>query len=86
MRYEVDSSLPKAIRASHIVVSACDTVTLPGDSMILFNVMSMGLGHGRDNKGKKVHICAKHSQASINEGTRLVAEHTNEYKYINMLV
>ena len=81
-RYKVDSSLPKAIRASHIVVSACDTLTLSGDCMLLFNAMPVGLGDGRDNKGKKVHICAKHSQASINERTRLVAEHTNEYKFI----
>ena len=81
-RYEVDSSLLKAIRASHIVVSACDTVTFPGDCMLLFTAMPMGLGHGRDDKGKKVHICAKHSQASTNHGTRLVTEHTNEYKYI----
>ena len=57
-RYEVDSSLSKVIKASHIVVSACDTVTFPGDCMLLFNAMPMSLGHGRDNKIKKVHICA----------------------------
>ena len=54
-RYEVDSPLLKAIRASHIIVSACDTVTFPGDCMLLFIAMPMGLGHGRDDKGKKVH-------------------------------
>ena len=81
-RYEVDSPLLKAIRASYIIVSACDTVTFPGDCMLLFIAMPMGLGPGRDDKGKKVHICAKHSQASTNQGTRIVTEHTNEYKYI----
>ena len=40
-RYEVDSSLPKAIRASHIVVSACDTFPIghfPGDCILLFKM------------------------------------------------
>ena len=43
--------------------------------------MPVGLGDGMDNKAKKVHPCAWHSQASTNEGTRFVAEHTNEYEY-----
>ena len=54
-RYEVDSPLLKAIRASPIIVSACDRVTFPGDCMLLFIAMPMGLGHGRDDKGKKLH-------------------------------
>ena len=40
-RYEVDSSLPKAIRASHIIVSACDTFPVchfPGDCILLFKM------------------------------------------------
>ena len=40
-RYKVDSSLPKAIRASHIVVSACDTFPVfhfPGDRNLLFKM------------------------------------------------
>ena len=40
-RYEVDPSLPKAIRASHIVVSACDTFPVchfPGDGILLFKM------------------------------------------------
>ena len=39
--YEVDSSLPKAIRASHIVVSAYDTFPVchfPGDCILLFKI------------------------------------------------
>ena len=40
-RYEVDSSLPKAIGASYIVVSACDTFPVchfPGDCILLFKM------------------------------------------------
>ena len=40
-RYEVDSSLPKAIRASHIIVSAYDTFPVchfPGDCIPLFKM------------------------------------------------
>ena len=40
-RYEDDSSLPKAIRASHIVVSACDTFLVchfPGECILLFKM------------------------------------------------
>ena len=40
-RYEVESSLLKAIRASHIVVSACDTFPVchfPGDCILLFKM------------------------------------------------
>ena len=42
-RYEVDSSLPNATRASHIVVSACDTFPVchfPGDCILLFILLS----------------------------------------------
>ena len=40
-RYEVDSSLPEVIRASHIVVSSCDTFPVchfPGDCILLFKM------------------------------------------------
>ena len=40
-RYEVDSSLPKAIRAPHTVVFACDTFPVchfPGDCILLFKM------------------------------------------------
>ena len=80
-RQEIDSSLPKAIRASRIIVSACE-IMIPGVWMLWFNDMPMVLGNGRDSQVTKVHPCAWHSQTSTNEGMCLVTEHTNEYKYI----
>ena len=58
-RYEVDSSLPKATRASHIFVSACYTFPVwrfPGDCILLFKMPWVWVMAAETKLRKYIHV------------------------------